>query len=102
MTAWLASIGTTVNARRAARAHLLFNVIGVVWMLVIFYPFTELAVLLGSHLPDSWRGKDHSADIGFHLAIFHSLFNFANILHLVAFVPQIARFVEWYRDFYRV
>ena len=93
VTAWLASIGTTVNARRAARAHLLFNVIGVVWMLVIFYPFTELAVWLGSHLPDSWRGKDHSADIGFHLAIFHSLFNFANILLLVAFVPQIARIV---------
>ena len=87
------NIGTTVNARRAARAHLLFNVIGVVWMLVIFYPFTELAVWLGSHLPDSWRGKDHSADIGFHLAIFHSLFNFANILLLVAFVPQIARIV---------
>lgn len=93
VTAWLASIGTTVNARRAARAHLLFNVIGVVWMLVIFYPFTELAVWLGSHLPDSWRGKDHSADIGFHLATFHSLFNFANILLLVAFVPQIARIV---------
>ena len=93
VTAWLASIGTTVNARRAARAHLLFNVIGVVWMLVIFYPFTELAVWLGSHLPDSWRGKDHSADIGFHLAIFHSLFNFANILLLVAFVPKIARIV---------
>jgi phosphate:Na+ symporter len=93
VTAWLASIGTTVNARRAARAHLLFNVIGVVWMLLIFYPFTELAVWLGSHLPDSWRGKDHSADIGFHLAIFHSLFNFANILLLVAFVPQIARIV---------
>jgi phosphate:Na+ symporter len=93
VTAWLASIGTTVNARRAARAHLLFNVIGVAWMLLIFYPFTEMAVWLGSHLPDSWRGKDHSADIGFHLAIFHSLFNFANILLLVAFVPQIARLV---------
>ena len=93
VTAWLASIGTTVNARRAARAHLLFNVIGVVWMLLIFYPFTELAVWLGSQLPDSWRGKDHSADIGFHLAIFHSLFNFANILLLVAFVPQIAALV---------
>lgn len=93
VTAWLASIGTTVNARRAARAHLLFNVIGVVWMLLIFYPFTELAVWLGSQLPDSWRGKDHAADIGFHLAIFHSLFNFANILLLVAFVPQIAALV---------
>src|SRR5690606_304607 len=67
VTAWLASIGTTVNARRAARAHLLFNVIGVIWMLLIYYPFTELAVDLGSRLPESWRGKDHTDDIGFHL-----------------------------------
>ncbi len=93
VTAWLASIGTTVNARRAARAHLLFNVIGVLWMLLIFYPFTGLAVWLGSQLPESWQGKDHTTNIGFHLAIFHSLFNFANIILLIGFVPRIASIV---------
>jgi phosphate:Na+ symporter len=40
VTAWLASLGANVNARRAARAHLVFNVIGVLWMLALFYPFT--------------------------------------------------------------
>jgi len=93
VTAWLASIGTTVNARRAARAHLLFNVIGVLWMLLIFYPFTGLVVWLGSQLPESWQGKDHTANIGFHLAIFHSLFNLANIILLIGFVPRIASIV---------
>jgi phosphate:Na+ symporter len=93
VTAWLASIGTTVNARRAARAHLLFNVIGVLWMLLIFYPFTGLAVWLGSQLPESWQGKDHTTNIGFHLAIFHSLFNLANIILLIGFVPRIASIV---------
>lgn len=93
VTAWLASIGTTVNARRAARAHFLFNVIGVLWMLLIFYPFTDLVVWLGSQLPESWTGGNNTANVGFHLAIFHSLFNFANILILVGFVPQIAKIV---------
>lgn len=93
VTAWLASIGTAVNAKRAARAHLLFNVIGVAWMLVVFYPFSDVVLWLGSQLPESWRGKDHTADIGFHLAIFHSLFNFTNILLLVGFVPRIASLV---------
>lgn len=93
VTAWLASIGTNVNARRAARAHFFFNVIGVLWMLLIFYPFTEMAVWLGSLLPESWKGDDNTANTGFHLAIFHSLFNFANIILLVGFIPQIATLV---------
>lgn len=95
VTAWLASIGTTVNAKRAARAHLLFNVIGVVWMMFLFYPFSELVLWLGERLPDSFRGKDHAADIGFHLAIFHSLFNLTNILLLVGFTRQLAGLVTW-------
>ncbi len=95
VTAWLASIGTTVNAKRAARAHFLFNVIGVVWMLVAFYPFSEAVLWLGERLPESLRGTDHSADIGFHLAIFHSLFNLVNILLLAGFTRQLASLVTW-------
>lgn len=53
ITAWLASIGTTVNAKRAARAHFLFNVIGVLWMLCVFTPFTKGVWSLAEQLPDS-------------------------------------------------
>lgn len=99
VTAWLASIGTSTNARRAARAHFLFNVIGVLWMLLLFYPFTSGVDWLGDHLPDSFRTEKHDSDLGFKLAIFHSLFNLANIVLLVAFVPQIAKVVtKWVRD----
>lgn len=99
VTAWLAAIGTSVNARRAARAHFLFNVLGVVWMLIAFYPFTSGVQWLGDHLPDAFRTEKLNSEIGFKLAIFHSLFNLANILLLVAFVPQIARMVtRWVRE----
>ena len=99
VTAWLASIGTSISAKRAARAHFLFNVLGVLWMLFLFYPFSELVLWLGLHLPKSLRGESPSADIGFKLAIFHSLFNFANILLMVGFVPQLARLVtSWVKE----
>ncbi|MFV1995468.1 MAG: Na/Pi cotransporter family protein, partial [Verrucomicrobiales bacterium] len=99
VTAWLASIGTSVSARRAARAHFLFNVIGVIWILIAFFPFTQGVEWLGDHLPDSFRTEKHDSDVGFKLAIFHSLFNLLNILFLIAFVPQIARVVtRWVKE----
>jgi len=55
ITAWLASLGTSVNAKRAARAHFLFNVIGVIWMLVVFKPFSEAVWHLAEQLPDSMK-----------------------------------------------
>ena len=99
VTAWLASIGTSVNAKRAARAHFLFNILGVIWMLALFYPFTAGAAWLGDHLPEGLRTEKHSTDIGFKLAIFHSLFNLTNIAILIGFVPLIARLVTlWVKD----
>jgi phosphate:Na+ symporter len=99
VTAWLAALGANVHARRAARAHFSFNMIGVAWMLVAFYPFTRLSWSLAEMLPSSLRNANESMagfDIAFATAIFHSAFNLANIAVLVAFVPQIARFVEWW------
>ncbi len=93
VTAWLASIGTTANAKRAARAHFLFNVIGVCWMLVVFYPFSDFVTWLVERLPESFRGTNQQTGIGFQLAIFHSLFNFTNILLLAGFTGQIAKLV---------
>ncbi|MCU0781055.1 MAG: Na/Pi symporter, partial [Akkermansiaceae bacterium] len=93
ITAWLASIGTAVNAKRAARAHFLFNVIGVCWMLLVFGFFVRGVVWLADLLPDSARGSSHNSEIGFQLAIFHSSFNFVNICLLVGFVPVLAKIV---------
>lgn len=99
ITAWLASLGANVNAKRAARAHFMFNVIGVVWVLIVFYFFSKGVIWLGEQLPESFRAAGHESDIGFNLAIFHSLFNLVNIVLLVGFVPLIATIVtRWVKD----
>ena len=71
----------------------MFNVLGVIWMLAVFYWFTPMVVALGDMLPDSFRTQKHDTDMGFDLAIFHSLFNALNIIILVGFVPLIAKIV---------
>ncbi len=88
ITAYLASLGGNINARRAARAHFVFNVIGVIWMLAVFYGFIRLVDLL---VPGDYSQAEN---IPLHLSAFHTLFNFTNIVLLVGFVPQIAKFVE--------
>ena len=99
VTAWLAALAANVHAKRAARAHFAFNVIGVCWMLVAFDPFSRMCWKLAEMLPSSLREVNESMagfDVAFGTAIFHSAFNFANILLLVGFVPHIARLVEWW------
>ncbi len=88
ITAYLASLGTNVNARRAARAHTLFNVIGVLWMSFVFTPFLRFVEII---VP--W---DFGARVNFplNLAVFHTLFNMANTMVLIWFVPQFAWLVQ--------
>ncbi len=81
-TAYIASIGTNVNARRASRAHTLFNVFGVVWMAFLFKPFLSL---IDAIVPGAADGTAITA----HLAMFHTLFNLANTLLCVSFVKQL-------------
>ena len=99
VTAWLAAMGANTHAKRAARAHFTFNVIGVLWCLVVFYPFTRVVWEVANHLPAGLRSANaglSQSEIAFATAIFHSMFNLANIVILVWFVPQIARFVTWW------
>jgi phosphate:Na+ symporter len=99
VTAWLAALGATTNAKRAARAHFLFNILGVCWCLVAFIPFTRAIWWLAEYLPSGLRTANtglSQSEIAFSTAIFHSAFNFLNILLLVWFVPTIARVVEWW------
>ncbi|WP_411826532.1 Na/Pi cotransporter family protein [Luteolibacter sp. AS25] len=99
VTAWLASTGASTNAKRAARAHFTFNVTGVIWCLVLFYPFTSIVWDLAGKLPPGLRSANaglSQSEIAFATAIFHSVFNLANILLLVWFIPQIERVVTWW------
>ncbi len=88
VTAYIASLGTNVNARRAARAHTLFNVIGVIWMSFVFRQFLALEMRI---VPwDSSLRENFPLD----LALFHTLFNVTNTLLMIGFVPQFAYVVE--------
>lgn len=80
VTANLAAMGGTVNGKRAARAHLVFNAAGVVWMLLIF-PWALEAV-------DALMGH---ALLPTRLALFHTGFNVINTLLFLGFVPFVAR-----------
>jgi phosphate:Na+ symporter len=90
ITANLAAIGTNLPARQAARAHFLFNMVGVLWMLVLFNPFVAL---VESILPGD---VSDPTVIPIHMALFHTLFNLCNICLVVGFVPQFSRLVERY------
>ncbi|MBI9101946.1 MAG: Na/Pi cotransporter family protein [Spirochaetales bacterium] len=87
VTAYLASIGTSVNARRASRAHLLFNVLGVVWMAILFKPFIGLVEMV---VPGELTGPE---GIPARLAMFHTLFNVINTLIWIGFVNFLAKIV---------
>ncbi len=100
VTAWLASLGTNANAKRAARAHFLFNVIGVAWMLCVFPWFAGMVDWLAHQLPKSLRNADTlGGDLAVSLALFHSMFNLTNIALLIGFTPLLTRVVTyWVRD----
>ena len=89
-TANLAALGAGIEARRAALAHLLFNVFGVIWVLVVFYPFVDTVCGFVNYNP-SMSGQ--VARIPVVLAMFHTCFNVMNTALLIGFIPQIERLV---------
>lgn len=93
ITANMAAMMANATAKRAARAHLMFNVIGVVWMLVLFYPFLYLISWIVE--PNGGNGIHLSAlSIPVALSLFHSIFNIINTSVLVWFIPSIERIVS--------
>ena len=87
ITAFIASLTGNTQARRAALAHMFFNVFGVIIVLFIFYPFCDAITWFVSNVlgtPDN--------DM-FKLSAFHTAFNVFNTLILIWFVKQIEQFV---------
>ena len=102
ITSNLAALSANTQARRAALAHMFFNVFGVIWILFVFRPFIDMVC--------GWVGYDvtmtkesvgaaafiaNAAKLSFVLAAFHTTFNVANTMILIWFIPQIERFVCW-------
>jgi phosphate:Na+ symporter len=102
ITSNLAALSANTQARRAALAHMFFNVFGVIWILFVFRPFIDAVCGLVGY--DVTMAKDsvetsvflaNAAKLSFVLAAFHTCFNVANTLILIWFIPQIERFVCW-------
>ena len=99
ITSNLAAMSANTQARRAALAHMFFNVFGVIWILFVFRPFIDMVcgwvgydVNMASGSPDFLA---NAAKLSFVLAAFHTSFNVVNTFILIWFIPQIERFVCW-------
>lgn len=98
ITANLAALVGNVHAKRAARAHFIFNIFGVVWMLSIFFLFTKgigkMMSLTEWGSPFFVNGVEPTEDsIRYSLSAFHTVFNIVNTLALVWFVSFIEKTV---------
>ncbi|MBQ9532338.1 MAG: Na/Pi cotransporter family protein [Prevotella sp.] len=91
-TANLAALGEGTEARRAALAHLLFNVFGVMWVLIVFYPFVDMVCRLVGYDPTAGGQTERLPMV---LAMFHTCFNVTNTAILIGLVPQMERIVCW-------
>ena len=91
-TANLVALGANTQARRAALAHLLFNVFGVIWVLVAFYPFVNMVCSLVGYDPTM---SGQTAKLPVVLAMFHTCFNVVNTAILIWLVPQLEQVVCW-------
>lgn len=89
-TANLAALGSGTQARRAALAHLLFNVFGVIWILLIFYPFVDMVCKLVGYNPAIGGQAERLPVV---LAMFHTCFNVTNTAILIWFIPQLEKIV---------
>ena len=102
VTSNLAALSANTQARRAALAHMFFNVFGVIWILFVLHPFIDMVC--------GWVGYDvtmvkenvsasvfmaNAAKLSFVLAAFHTSFNVINTFILIWFIPQIERLVCW-------
>ena len=86
ITAFMASLTANTQARRAALAHMFFNVFGVVVFLIVFYPACHAV----SWFVESVMGGGNDL---FKLSAFHTAFNIINTLLLIGFVKQIEKLV---------
>ena len=99
ITAELASIGTNINAKRAARAHTLFNAIGVLFVILFFPIYIKLVMWLSSSLivigPPNLMIDGERPNIARYIANSHTAFNVVNALLFLTVLPYLAKLATW-------
>ncbi|MCK5675719.1 MAG: Na/Pi cotransporter family protein, partial [Verrucomicrobia bacterium] len=95
VTAFLASIGTSTNAKRAAYAHIIFNVVGTLWLIPFFFAYTKGIEALFVHLQDFFaKTQEGWDDITAKIALVHTGFNLINTIIFLPLMKPLARLVE--------
>lgn len=111
ITPIIASLGANLAAKRAALCHLMFNVLGTIWALVLFIPFTDLTVWVTDHLGQgdptqlySYINSPNGTDpvqiammagwASFGLSIFHTIFNLINLSVMIWMTEFYVKIVE--------
>jgi len=99
ITAQLASIGASVNARRTARAHAIFNVLGVMLIIAFFPLFLKMVIWITRHMldigpPDLLVHGEHP-NIGRYIANAHTLFNVINAMFFLMFLHYLVKVTCW-------
>lgn len=100
ITANLAAMVSNAMGKRAARAHLVFNVVGVLLTLVVFYPVMGIIakattiICADPYIAAGQPGYDSQA-IPLAICFFHTFFNVVNTFILAWFIPVIVKIVNW-------
>ena len=96
ITANIAAAVANVSARRAAMAHCVFNIFGVIWVLVLFHPFLTVVskIIMAMGLDNPLVAGASPNSILYAISMVHTLFNICNTLLLVWFTNQIAQLVS--------
>ena len=116
ITANIAAAVANTSAKRAARAHTIFNIVGVIWVLAVFAPIVKLicvimtklgfcdpmtasaslaAIANGSMAGDAEAVELYKNSLLYGIAMLHTLFNVTNTLVLIWFTPLIEKAVVW-------
>ena len=91
VTANLAALSANTQARRTALSHMVFNLFGVLWVLIFFFPFVRM--VCGIVGLDPTAESQSPTQLSFALAAFHTGFNLINTAVLIWFIPQIEKLV---------
>jgi phosphate:Na+ symporter len=98
VTSNIAALNASTNARRAALAHMVFNVFGVIWVLIVFKPFINMVCSIVGFDPDFVPETeediaDAQVKVTYALSAFHTAFNVCNVLILIWFISPIEKLV---------
>lgn len=93
ITAYLASIGASTSARRAAWAHIIFNVVGSILAMLFFHPLVNFVNMITPGDIHSMDGQALRDTLPAFLAMYHTVFNVANTIIFFPFIPAYSRLI---------